>query len=220
MVRQVVGAASLTFELPVGTTVAQLLERLTADYPLIAPYLDRIVVTVNQQFVDRAQVLASEDVVAIFPPVSGGSQETHVALCATPIDTSTLLEMVTEAGAGAVVTFAGVVRDNNLGRQVNYLEYEAYPEMAEAKLRQIAMEAREQWPKIRRVAIVHRVGYLELGETAVLVAIGAPHRDDGAFQAARYTIDRIKEIVPIWKKEGWADGEEWLDGDYQPQAGE
>jgi len=220
MVRQVVGAASLTFELPVGTTVAQLLERLTADYPLIAPYLDRIVVTVNQQFVDRAQVLASEDEVAIFPPVSGGSQETHVALCATPIDTSTLLEMVTEAGAGAVVTFAGVVRDNNLGRQVNYLEYEAYPEMAEAKLRQIAMEAREQWPKIRRVAIVHRVGYLELGETAVLVAIGAPHRDDGAFQAARYTIDRIKEIVPIWKKEGWADGEEWLDGDYQPQAGE
>lgn len=220
MVRHVLGTASLNLELPAGATVAQLLERLTADYPPIAPYLDRIVVTVNQQFVDRAQVLASEDEVAIFPPVSGGSQETHVALCAGTIDTSTLIEMVTEAGAGAVVTFAGTVRDNNLGRQVNYLEYEAYPEMAEAKLRQIVEEARERWPKIRRVAVVHRVGHLGLGETAVLVAIGAPHRDDGAFQAARYTIDRIKEIVPIWKKEGWADGAEWLDGDYQPQPGE
>jgi molybdopterin synthase catalytic subunit len=128
--------------------------------------------------------------------------------------------MVAEPGAGAAVTFEGLVRDNNLGRRVDYLEYEAYPEMAEAKLRQVVNEARERWPKIRRVAVVHRLGHLDLGETAVLIAIGAPHRDDGAFEAVSYCIDRIKEIVPIWKKEGWADGEVWLEGEYQPRPGE
>jgi molybdopterin synthase catalytic subunit len=92
--------------------------------------------------------------------------------------------------------------------------------MAEAKMRQIVAEARERWPAIRGVAVVHRTGHLEIGEVAVLVAVGAPHRDDGAFEAARYIIDRIKEIVPIWKKESWADGEEWLEGDYLPQPGE
>ncbi|MBN1319140.1 MAG: molybdenum cofactor biosynthesis protein MoaE, partial [Anaerolineales bacterium] len=81
-------------------------------------------------------------------------------------------------------------------------------------------QARERWPKIRRVAIVHRTGRLELGELAVVAAVGAPHRDDGAFEAARFAIDRIKEIVPIWKKEGWTGGEEWLEGDYLPQPGE
>ena len=121
---------------------------------------------------------------------------------------------------GAVVTFAGVVRDNNLGRQVGYLEYEAYPEMAETKMQQVVDEARERWPAIRGVAVVHRTGHLEIGEMAVLVAVGAPHRGDGAFEAARYIIDRTKEIVPIWKKESWADGEEWLEGDYHPRSGE
>ena len=128
--------------------------------------------------------------------------------------------LVTEPRVGAVVTFAGVVRDNNLGRPVGYLEYEAYPEMAETKMRQVVSEARERWPEIQGVAVVHRTGHLEIGEMAVLVAVGAPHRGDGAFEAARYIIDRTKEIVPIWKKEGWADGEEWLEGDYRPQPGE
>jgi len=131
-----------------------------------------------------------------------------------------LSALVTEPDIGGVVTFAGVVRNNNLGRQVSYLRYEAYPEMAEAKLRQIVAEARELWPLIRGVAVVHRTGRLEIGETAVLVAVGVPHRGDGAFEAARYIIDRTKEIVPIWKKEVWGDGEEWLEGDYRPQTGE
>ena len=219
-VRHALGASILSLELPADSTVTDLLDRLKADYPLVSPHLDRIVVTVNQQYVDRSQTLQNGDEVAIFPPVSGGSQETHVAISPDPIDAAELVKMVSEPGSGAVVTFAGLVRDNNLGRAVDYLEYEAYPEMAEVKLRQVVSEAREKWPKIRRVAVVHRVGHLALGETAVLVAVGAAHRDDGAFQAARYAIDRIKEIVPIWKKEGWADGEEWLEGDYRPQPGE
>lgn len=115
---------------------------------------------------------------------------------------------VTDAAVGAVVTFVGVVRGTSEGRQVRYLEYEAYPEMAERTLAQIGEEIRERWPEILRVAIVHRVGRLEIGETAVVIALAAGHRS-GVFDALRFAIDRLKEIVPIWKKEVWIDGEEW-----------
>jgi molybdopterin converting factor subunit 1 len=226
--RQLLGRSSLTLNLSPGATVADLLERLSGEYPAAAPHLARALVAVNQDYADRNHPLAADDEVAIFPPVSGGGEEapprvesvTHVALSADPIDPLHLAALVTEPGIGGVVTFAGVVRDNNLGRRVRYLEYEAYPPMAKAKLHQVVTEARERWPVIRGVAVVHRTGHLEIGETAVLVAVGAPHRGDGAFEAARYIIDRTKEIVPIWKKEVWAEGAEWLEGDYYPQTSE
>ena len=109
---------------------------------------------------------------------------------------------------GAVITFVGVVRGNSEGREVRYLEYEAYPEMAEETLRQIGDEVRTRWKTIREVAIVHRVGRLEVGEISVVIALSAAHRPQ-VFDAARYAIDRLKEIVPIWKKEVWKGGEEW-----------
>jgi molybdopterin synthase catalytic subunit len=109
---------------------------------------------------------------------------------------------------GAVSVFVGVVRDNTDGRQVLYLEYEAYPEMAEATLRQIGEEIQARWQSIRQVAIVHRVGRLEIGEASVVIALSAGHRPE-VFDALRYAIDRLKEIVPIWKKEVWTDGAEW-----------
>ncbi|MBN1581312.1 MAG: molybdenum cofactor biosynthesis protein MoaE [Anaerolineae bacterium] len=109
---------------------------------------------------------------------------------------------------GAVVTFVGVVRNNSDGRETLYLEYEAYPEMAEAVLGQIAGEVRERWPEIRQAAMVHRVGHLEIGETAIVIALSAAHRRQ-MFDALHYAIDRIKAIAPIWKKEVWADGSEW-----------
>ncbi len=219
-VRQALGASQVSLSLPPGATVAQLLGHLAAEFPAVLPLLGRTIVTVNQSYADRDQPVAPGDEIAIFPPVSGGCHQTHVAISHTSIDVAALVGQVTEPGAGAVVTFAGVVRGENLGRPVDYLEYEAYAEMAEGRLRQVVAEARELWPKIRRVAVVHRVGHLALGEVAVLVAVGASHRDDGAFEAARFAIDRIKEIVPIWKKEGWADGEEWLEGQYRPRPGE
>lgn len=219
-IRQIVGDSSLLMELPAHTTISQFLQLLCTRHPPLSTRMDHIVVTVNQKYVDRSHTLSDGDEVAIFPPVSGGSGDSYVAISSEAIDASALIDCVTEPGAGAVVTFAGVVRDNNLGRRVDFLEYEAYAEMAEAKLLQVIEEARVKWPKIRRVAAVHRVGHLELGEMAALIAVGAPHRDDGAFEAARFAIDRIKEIVPIWKKEGWAEGTEWLEGDYQPKPGE
>ena len=109
---------------------------------------------------------------------------------------------------GAVLAFVGVVRGETDGRQVLYLEYEAYPEMAEATLQQIGEEVQERWKGIRQVAIVHRVGRLEIGETSVVVAVSAAHRAE-VFDATHYAIDRLKEIAPIWKKEVWTDGAEW-----------
>ena len=109
---------------------------------------------------------------------------------------------------GAVATFVGVVRGSTGGRETLYLEYEAYPEMAEETMRQVGDEVRLRWPEVRQVAIVHRTGHLEIGETAVVIALSAAHRPQ-VFDALHYAIDRIKEIVPIWKKEVWADGAEW-----------
>jgi molybdopterin synthase catalytic subunit len=109
---------------------------------------------------------------------------------------------------GAVITFVGVVRGTTDGREVRYLEYEAYPDMAEGTLRQIGAEIRARWRTVRDIAIVHRVGRLHVGETAVVIALSAAHRHE-VFDAVHYAIDRLKEIVPIWKKEVWADGAEW-----------
>lgn len=120
----------------------------------------------------------------------------------------TIVAQLVDPAMGAVVTFVGVVRGETGGREVLYLEYEAYPEMAEQVLEQVADEVRSRWPEIRDVAIVHRVGRLEIGETAVVIALSAAHRAQ-LFDALHYTIDRVKEIAPIWKKEVWTDGAEW-----------
>jgi molybdopterin synthase catalytic subunit len=110
---------------------------------------------------------------------------------------------------GAVITFVGVVRGVTDGREVRYLEYEAYPEMAEDTLRQIGGEICERWKTVRGVAIVHRLGRLQVGELAVVIALSAAHRSE-IFDGVHYAIDRLKQIAPIWKKEVWADGgTEW-----------
>ncbi len=127
-----------------------------------------------------------------------------------PISIERLVEAVEDPGAGAICTFLGVVRDHNLGRQVQYLEYEAYPEMAVPAMERIADEIRSRWA-VTHVAMVHRVGRLEIGEASVGIAVSSPHRAE-AFAACHYAIDRLKETVPIWKKEIWTDGEEWIEG--------
>ena len=125
------------------------------------------------------------------------------------IDHAELTERVRSNSAGAVVTFLGTVREISEGRRTTALDYEAYPEMAERKMHEIEAEARARWPIIE-AALVHRVGHLELGEVSVAVAVSCPHRGQ-AFEACRYLIDRLKEVVPIWKRENWADGEsEWV----------
>lgn len=134
---------------------------------------------------------------------SGRYQITH-----DPLASDAIVAELSNSAVGAVVTFVGVVRGDTGGRQVLYLEYEAYPEMAEQVLRQIGDEVRTRWPEILDVVIVHRVGRLEIGETAVVIALSAAHRAQ-MFEALHYAIDRTKEIAPIWKKEVWTDGAEW-----------
>lgn len=125
-----------------------------------------------------------------------------------PLALEPLLNIVKRSSAGAVVSFLGIVREQTRGRQVCYLEYEAYREMAISKMCEIADEIRQKW-KIDEIAIMHRIGRLQIGEASVAIAVSAPHRHE-AFAACAYAIDRLKEVVPIWKKEVWTDGEEWV----------
>ena len=126
------------------------------------------------------------------------------------IDAQELIDAVQTPADGAVCVFYGVVREDSRNKKVRFLEYDAYPEMAEKKMRDILEEVRAKWPE-QRAAIVHRVGTLGIGEASVVIAVGSPHRGE-SFEACRYVIDRVKEEVPIWKKEVFTDGEEWVEG--------
>ena len=125
-----------------------------------------------------------------------------------PISSDEVIGKLADPAVGAIATFVGVVRGVTGARETLYLEYEAYPEMAEAVLAQVGQEVQERWPEIRQVVVVHRTGRLEIGDTAIVIALSASHRRQ-VFDALHYAIDRIKTIVPIWKKEVWADGAEW-----------
>lgn len=135
-----------------------------------------------------------------------------------PIDPRELEAAVGHPGAGAIVTFTGIVRDNSRGQPVTHLDYEAYAEMAVPQMRKIGEEIKERWPEAR-VAMAHRTGHLEIGEASVVIAVSCPHRAE-AFEACRWGIDRLKESVPIWKKEHAADGTFWIEGEHaRPSAG-
>ncbi len=138
-----------------------------------------------------------------------------------PLSLDDVARRVTRPGCGAITTFAGVVRGETVTadgmRGTDFLAYEAYTEMAETMLARIADEIVAQWPKVAAVSILHRVGRLEIGEPSVVIAVATPHRGDGCFEACLYAIERLKEIVPIWKEENWADGQVWIEGPRQPE---
>ncbi len=139
------------------------------------------------------------------------------------LDLNQLLEQITTPTTGASVFFSGMVRGiTKQGQEfeTDYLEYEAFSEMAEAKMQQVADEIRERWNKVEGIAIVQRIGKLLPGTPTVMIACTTPHRDDGCFEAARYGIDRLKQIVPVWKKEVGPGGEEWIEGSYIPSGGD
>lgn len=130
-----------------------------------------------------------------------------------PIPIEQLIEEVQDNAYGAVVTFLGTVRDYSRGKKVLHMFYDAYKEMAEKKLREIAEEIGQKWG-LKDATIVHRVGRLELGEVSLLIAVASPHRRE-AFEACQYAVNRIKQIVPIWKKEVWEDGEGWVESEWE-----
>jgi molybdopterin converting factor subunit 1 len=215
--REAVGSSSLERELAEGNSVADLLAGLAGDFPKFPAESQRVIVAVNREFASRDTVLQPGDEVALFPPVSGGAGMFKIA--AAPIALEEVTKAVVRPHCGAVVTFVGVVRNESQGKQVSHLEYEAYPPMAEKQMQQIAQEITERWPAVVDVAMVQRVGRLQVGDVAAVIAVSTAHRDEGCFEACRYAIDRLKEIVPVWKKEVGPDGTEWVEGDYLPAAG-
>ncbi|MEO7019416.1 MAG: molybdenum cofactor biosynthesis protein MoaE [Ktedonobacteraceae bacterium] len=136
--------------------------------------------------------------------------EPVITITPEPLDRAALIAAVAHPGVGGIVVFEGVVRDNARGKQVRYLEYDVYPEMASAKIREIVAEAERRWGA-ERVAVAHRVGRLEIGEASVIIVVASPHRGE-AFEACRYIIDTLKATVPIWKKEVATNGEAWVEG--------
>jgi len=214
----------------------------TSRHPKLQNF--RTAYAVNQKLETADYVLQDGDEVGFLPPVSGGQVKSkklkaksetrrpkttrkirvdsrhsrinkNAVVTRKPLNTDALIKRVAFPGAGAIITFIGVVRDNSRGKAVRYLEYEAYPEMAEQILRDLIAEIHERWSDVR-VAIAHRIGKIKIGQASLVIAVAAPHRPE-AYQASRYTLERIKAILPVWKKEFATDGESWVEG---PVAGE
>lgn len=215
------GAAEIDVRMPSALTVRQLREAVSTQYPALAALMTQTLVAVNQQFAFNDDTVRAEDEVALFPPVSGGADfATITRITPDPLDLNALQREITTPYDGAVVIFTGTVR-NITGAEITHtLEYEAYTAMALAKLAQVAQEMRAQFAGIHGIALVQRVGVMQAGEPTVAVAAAASHRGDGAFEAARYGIDRLKQIVPVWKRETRPDGSAWIEGDYTPTPGD
>jgi len=222
------GTQRASLEIDSDTSVGDLKGLLVERYPGLEPLMSSVLVAVNREYAFDEDTIPDDAEVALFPPVSGGSQgldrleesfPTVFAISEGALDLDALLAQITLSTTGAACIFTGMVRGKTSRghfHETNYLEYEAYKPMAEAKMRQVADEIRERWPSVEGIAIVQRVGRLDPGTPTVLIACTAAHRDTGVFDAARYGIDRLKEIVPVWKKEVGPSGEVWIEGNYIP----
>jgi len=209
--REIFKSPYLEVELPEGAVVADVVEVIREEAPHLG-HGGRFHVTINKNFVDQEAVLHDGDEVAIFPPVGGGAPAPkRFRVTTEPLSLDDAAAMVTAPDVGGIALFSGTVRGVTADINTEYLEYEAYTEMAEAKLAEIGEEVRRQWPQVLDIAISHRIGRLQVGESAVVIAVAASHRD-GIFNACAYAIDRIKHIAPIWKKEVTPEGDFWVEG--------
>jgi molybdopterin synthase catalytic subunit len=214
------GPAAITLELPEGALVADLLDDLTSllGSRLPAHGLRGIAVSVNAEYARADEPLNEGDEVGLLPPVSGGAPDTDAevitALTRERIDTEKLVAEAKRGEDGAVAVFDGIVRNNSRGRQTLYLDYEAYEEMALKQMDGLGREAQEKFG-VRQVTLVHRLGRLAIGETSVLIVVASAHRAQ-AFDACRWLIDTLKKTVPIWKRETFVDGAVWADGEPFP----
>jgi molybdopterin synthase catalytic subunit len=206
------GEREVSLDLADGATVAELRRELERRYPIVTPYLPTLICAVDEEYVDPEHRLKDGDDVAIIPPVSGGGDVLGpFEVTPAPLDPARLVAAVRKDESGAVVLFHGVARNNADGRRVVALEYDAYPAMAEKKLREVADEVAARW-RITGIGIFHRTGRLAIGEASLLVAVSSAHRQE-AFEACHHAVDRIKQTVPIWKKEIWEDGDgAWVAG--------
>ena len=215
--REALGRSEETREVAPDTTAGALFDQVSGEHPRLAGMKRATMLMVNQEYVDADHPLTEGDEVAFIPPVSGGSDNSPLfRVTPDPLDAREVEAAVAGPDAGAIVTFTGTVRDHARGQAVTALEYEAYAPAAEKMLVRIGDEIRERWG-VDRVAIVHRTGLLPVGEASVVIAVASAHRGE-AFAACQYAIERLKEIVPIWKKEHYADGAVWVGSEAAYQA--
>ena len=230
VLKDLAGRADERITLPEGADMGDLLAHYEARLPQLRMWRGSMALSVNQEYAAPDAQLHAGDEVALLPPVSGGTEgeavpkqgrhrqheagTEHAAIVRERIDTQKVLERIKRSEDGAAAVFEGIVRNNTRGRQTLYLDYEAYEEMTLKRLEELARQALEQFA-VRDVAIVHRLGRLEIGETSVLIAVASAHRG-AAFDACRWLIDTLKKTVPIWKKEHFVDGAVWADGEPFP----
>jgi molybdopterin synthase catalytic subunit len=225
MLKDLIGKESDALTLNEVATVNSVINHYQRQIPRLTGLVPSLAISVNQEYARADTTLHDGDEVALLPPVSGGlsatqssapgkETEPRVAIVRERIHTGAVLERVKRPEDGAAVVFEGIVRDNTRGRRTLYLDYEAYEEMALKQMDALAERALAEF-KIRDVAIVHRLGRLEIGETSVLIVVASAHRT-AAFDASRWLIDTLKRTVPIWKKEHFEDGAVWADGEPFP----
>jgi MoaE-MoaD fusion protein len=217
--KEIVGVAEEDAEISEGARVEDVFERYGRRFPKLAEFRTAIALSVNQEYATWRSPLAGGDEVAFLPPVSGGATKAFAGdsfeLVREVIRPQEIVEALKAPEDGAVVVFDGFVRNNFRGQRALYLEYEAYEVMALAQMREIGAQMRAKF-QIHRLAIIHRLGRLEVGETSVLIAVSSAHRA-AAFDACRYAIDTLKRTVPIWKKEHFAGGAVWAEGEVASQ---
>lgn len=223
-IRDVVGAREDSLEIPPGSSLGSVFEHYAVRFPKLRDMAASTVLALNQQFSSPSAPVADGDEVAFLPPVSGGSGGSQYsqyiadpaghffAITREPIDGAAIAHQILRGEDGAFVNFEGVSRNNTKGRATRFLEYECYEPMAVKVMAQIGLEIAASHP-IGRIAMVHRLGKLEVSETSVAVVVTAPHRKP-AFDAALEGINRLKKLVPVWKKEYFVDGEVWVDGEW------
>jgi molybdopterin converting factor subunit 1 len=223
MLKDLAGRSSEALTLPDQATAGDVLQHYAQHIPPLKAALSAVAISVNQQYARPEDKLRAGDEVGLLPPVSGGSNDDNgeqvgreeIAIVRERIDTAAVLARIKRPEDGAVVVFEGIVRSHTRNRRTLFLDYEAYEEMALKQLESLAERARSQF-QIREVAIVHRLGRLEIGETSVLIVVASAHRAP-AFEACRWLIDTLKRTVPVWKKEHFADGAVWADGEPFPE---
>jgi molybdopterin synthase catalytic subunit len=212
MLKDLAGTSSDSLELPDGASVRNVLEYYATHLPRLKTSLTSLAVAVNQHYASAETELKPDDEVALLPPVSGGSGKAIITRDA--IRTGNVISRIKQGEDGAAVVFEGVVRNQTRGRRTLYLDYEAYEEMALQQMETLAETALKEF-KVRDVALVHRLGRLQIGEVSVLIVVASAHRA-AAFDACRWLIDTLKRTVPIWKKEYFEDGAVWADGEPFP----
>jgi MoaE-MoaD fusion protein len=214
------GNDSLELTLPSPIKASELLAELLSSYSQLQRFGNSLLLAINQEYARMDQELKDGDEVAIFPPVSGGSEEISsnqfskdfFEITEESIDVGVVARRIVPPNCGASVTLDGYVRNNTKDRKTKYLIYEAYVPMALKEMERLGREAHKRFTSISSIGIVHRIGRLEIGETSVVITVSAPHRRE-AFEACEWAIKELKRTVPIWKKEFFEDGEVWVEGE-------